>query len=153
MISSNQYQDIEIQQNSDFQNVITFDAAHTILTTMKYAAVIIKDYNHTAFTGPEKSNNQVGVAAANDNWQSGTVSKVHFDVVANRAAKTVTLTLPAEATQYFPDNFEGHWDLVEKDDQANDAWVKHIQGDVIISNGAVQLSFYFTPSISGIGGG
>ena len=153
MISSNQYQDIEIQQNADFQNVITLDDSFTMGATHKYAAVIVTDYNHTSFTGPEKTNNQVGVAAADDNWVSGTVSKVHFDVVANQDAKTVTLTLPAEASQHFLDDFEGQWDLVEKDDQANDAWVRHIQGDVVISKGAVKLSFYFTSSISGLGGG
>ena len=73
---------------------------------------------------------------------------MHFDVVADRSAGTITLTLPAEAIQYFEDDFEGYWDLVEKDDQAQDAWVRHIQGDVIISKGATKLTHTFTASVS-----
>tara|TARA_R100000152_G_C6652083_1_gene93407 strand:+ start:75 stop:542 length:468 start_codon:yes stop_codon:yes gene_type:complete len=154
MISSNQYQDIELQQNADFTNVITLDSSYTMTSDMKYAAVIVKDYKHSAFTGPGKTGNGVnGTPADNDQWASGNQNEVHFDVVANRAAKTITLTLPAEAIQHFNDDFEGHWDLVEKNDLTNDKWVRHIQGDVIISKGATKLTHTFTASVSGIGGG
>jgi hypothetical protein len=148
MISANQYQDIELQQNADFTNVITLDSSHTMTSNMKYAAVIVKDYNHSSFTGPGKSQGTDGTAASNDVWASGSQNEVHFDVVADRSAGTITLTLPAEAIQYFDDNFEGYWDLVEKDDQAADAWVRHIQGDVIISKGATKLTHTFTASVA-----
>jgi hypothetical protein len=148
MISSNQYQDIEIQQNADFTNVITLDSSHTMTSNHKYAAVIVTDYAHSAFTGPGKSQGTDGTAASNDAWASGSQNEVHFDVVADRSAGTITLTLPAEAIQHFDDDFEGHWDLVEKDDQAADAWVRHIQGDVIIAKGATKLTHTFTASVA-----
>ena len=33
MISANQYQDIELQQNADFSNVITFDKTSSVYLT------------------------------------------------------------------------------------------------------------------------
>jgi hypothetical protein len=149
MISQNQYADIELQQNADFQMTITLDSSHTMTSNHKYAAVIVKDYKHSAFTGPAKTNNGHvnGTASANDTWGSGSQNEVHFDIVADRGDGTVVLTLPAEAIQYFDDDFEGHWDLVEQDDQAQDAWVRHIQGDVYISKAATKLSHTFTASV------
>jgi hypothetical protein len=147
MISANQYQDIELQQNADFSNVITFDDTHTMLSTMSYAAVIIKDYDHTSFTGPNKTTGTDGTASGSDVWASGSVTEVHFDVVADRSSNAVTLTLPAEAIQYFADDFEGYWDLVEKDSAGGGAYVRQIQGDVVISKGAVKLDMTFTDSV------
>ena len=148
MISANQYQDIELQQNADFSNVITFDNTHTMLTTMSYSAVIVTDYDHTSFTGPNKTIGTDGVAGGSDVWASGSVTKVHFDVVADRSSNTVTLTLPAEAIQFFADDFEGQWDLVEKDSAGGGAYVRQIQGDVVISKGAVKLDMQFTNSVA-----
>ena len=148
MISQNQYSDIELQQNADFQMTITLDSSHTMTTNHKYAAVIVKDYEHSAFTGPGKSQGTNGTAASNDTWASGSQNEVHFDIVADRGDGTVVLTLPAEAIQHFDDDFEGHWDLVEKDDQSADAWVRHIQGDVYISKAATKLTHTFTASVA-----
>ena len=148
MISQNQYADIELQQNADFQMTITLDSSHTMTSNHKYAAVIVKDYKHSSFTGPGKSQGTDGTAASNDVWASGSQNEVHFDIVADRGDGTVVLTLPAAAIQYFDDDFEGHWDLVEKDDQAADAWVRHIQGDVYISKAATKLTHTFTASVA-----
>lgn len=139
MISSNQYQDIEIQQHSDFTNTITFDVAHTMLTTFKYAAVIAKDYDHTAFSGPNKATGTDGTYANDDVWNQASVNVVQFDLIADISAKTVTLTLPAEATRFFTDDFEGVWDLVEMDDITNDVYIRQIQGDVVISKGVTRI--------------
>jgi hypothetical protein len=150
MISANQYQDIEIQQNADFQNVITLDDSFTMTSDYKYAAVIVADYTHSAFTGPGKTTGTNGTATSNDVWASGSRNEVYFDVVADISAGTITLTLPAEAIQFFDDDFEGHWDLVEKNDPdgGTDAWVKHIQGDVVIAKGATKLSHTFTVAVA-----
>lgn len=147
MISANQYQDLELQQNSDFSATIEFDDTHTMSSTMSYAAVIVTDYDHTSFTGPNKTTGTDGTASGSDVWESGTVTEVHFDVVADRNANSVVITLPAEAIQYFADDFEGYWDLVEKDSAGGDAYIRQIQGDVVISKGAVQLDMQFTDSI------
>ena len=154
MISSNQYQDIEIQQNADFQNVITLDSSFTMDSDHKYAAIIVTDYDNSTFTGPDKTTGTDGISGSSDAWSSGSVDEVYFDVVADISAGTITLTLPSEASQYFSDDFEGHWDLVEKDEQSppanvtQNAWVRHIQGDVIISKGAVKLNHTFTASVA-----
>jgi len=150
MISANQYQDLELQQNSDFSATISFDTTHTMSSTMSYAAVIIKDYDHTAFTGPQKTEDSQGVngtASGSDEWESANVTEVYFDIVADRSANSVVITLPAEAIQYFADDFEGYWDLVEKDSSGGGAYVRQIQGDVVISKGAVKITDTFTDSV------
>ena len=43
MITNETYQDIQILQNHDFQNVITFDTSHGMDALYKYAAVIAID--------------------------------------------------------------------------------------------------------------
>ena len=142
MISANQYQDIEIQQGADFENVITFETSHGMDTDKQFVGKIQKDFANSTFTGPQKSNNTVGTQANNDNWESATVTQIYFDLVASVSGNTVTLTLPAEATQYFTDDFEGVWELVEKDVAvaANPIYTRHIQGDVVISKSAIQLN-------------
>lgn len=148
MISANQYQDLELQQNSDFSATISFDTTHTMSSTMSYAAVIIKDYDHTSFTGPSKTTGTNGTASGSDVWESGSVNQVYFDIVADRSANSVVITLPAEAIQYFADDFEGYWDLVEKDSAGGGAYIRQIQGDVVISKGAVKISSHtFTDSV------
>ena len=51
------------------------------------------------------------------------------------------MSLPAEATQHFIDGFEGVWELLEKDvtTTANPIYTRQIQGDVVISNSAIQV--------------
>ena len=53
-----------------------------------------------------------------------------------------------ESLQDTISTFECYCDLVEKDYQAADAWVRHIQGDVIISKGATKLTHTFTASVA-----
>ena len=148
MISSNQYQDIEILQSSDFTNVITFDSTHTMNTNKQFVGKIQKDFANSTFTGPQKTGANggvVGTQANNNVWESATVTQTYFDVVASVSGNTVTLTLPAEATQYFTDDFEGVWELLEKDvtTAANPIYTRQIQGDVVISKSAIQLDNTF----------
>jgi len=146
MISSNQYQDIEIQQSSDFENIITFDSTHTMNTNKTFVGKIQKDYANSVFTGPVKDNNTVGTQANNDNWISASnVTEIQFDLIGSVSGNTVTLSLPAEATQHFTDGFEGVWELLEKDvtTSANPIYTRQIQGDVVISDSAIQLTDTF----------
>ena len=142
MISANQYQDIEIQQGADFENQITFDVSHGMDAQKQFVGKIQKDFANSTFTGPKKNNNTVGTQANDDSWiENSTITEIQFDLVASVTGKTVTLTLPAEATQFFTDDFEGVWELVEKDvtTAANPIYTRHIQGDVVISKGMIQL--------------
>ena len=142
MISANQYQDIEIQQGADFENVITFEVSHGMDAQKEFVGKIQKDFANSTFTGPKKVNNAYGTQANDDNWQSNSsITEIQFDLVASISGRTVTLTLPAEATQHFTDDFEGVWELVEKDVtvNANPVYTRHIQGDVVISKGMIQL--------------
>lgn len=207
MISANQYQDIEIQQGADFENVITFETSYGMSTYKQFVGKIQKDFANSSFTGPKKTNDNIGteiniadatcditdgspnvtmdstanikagmkitgsgltgttvqsitnsttfVASSNssvtgtnvtltfnDTWASDSnITEIQFDLVASVDGKSVTLTLPAEATQYFTDDFEGVWELVEKDttSSTNPIYTRHIQGDVVISKGMIQL--------------
>jgi hypothetical protein len=147
MISSNQYQDIEIQQSSDFTNVITFDSTHTMDAERYFVGKIQIDFANSTFTGPQKTganSGVVGTEGSNDVWESATVTQTYFDVVASISGNTVTLTLPAEATQYFTDDFEGVWELLEKDTTGSGVtYTRQIQGDVLISKSAIQLDNTF----------
>jgi hypothetical protein len=147
MISSNQYQDIEIQQSSDFTNVITFDSTHTMDAERHFVGKIQIDFANSTFTGPQKTganSGVVGTEGSNDVWESATVTQTYFDVVASISGNTVTLTLPAEATQYFTDDFEGVWELLEKDTTGSGVtYTRQIQGDVLISKSAIQLDNTF----------
>ena len=147
MISSNQYQDIEIQQSSDFTNVITFDSTHTMDAERHFVGKIQIDFANSTFTGPQKTganSGVVGTEGSNDVWESATVTQTYFDVVASISGNTVTLTLPAEATQYFTDDFEGVWELLEKDTTGRGVtYTRQIQGDVLISKSAIQLDNTF----------
>lgn len=141
MITNESYQDIQVLQGHDFQNIVTFDDTHTMVTGMTYSAVISKDKAHTAFTGPEKTSGTKGTQANDDVWASGSVTVVHFDLIASRGGNSVTLSLPGEATQYFTDDFEGVWDLVEKDTTtSNTVYIRQLQGDVLISAGATRIT-------------
>ena len=148
MISSNQYQDIEIQQSSDFENIVTFDSTHTMNTNKTFVGKIQKDFANSTFTGPQKTGANSGVVgtwAHNNVWESATVTQTYFDLIASVSGNTVTLTLPAEATQYFTDGFEGVWELLEKDltTANNPIYTRQIQGDVVISDSAIQLTDTF----------
>ena len=149
MITNETYQDIQILQNHNFQNVITFDDTHTMTATMSYSAVISLDKKHTQFTGPAKGTGTKGTRSSNDEWISDTdATRILFDLVADRSAKTVTLTLPAEATKLFTDDFEGVWDLVQKDTSTDpDEYVRQIQGDVVVSASVTGTTDTFTASV------
>ena len=149
MIRNETYQDIQILQGHNFENIVTFDSTHVMTANMRYAAVIVKDMNRSSFTGPNKTNNADGVRASDDTWASGSVTVVHCDIVADRSENTVNIKLPAEATQHFTDSFEGHWELLEKDTSTDpDTYVRQIQGDVVISNAAASLTDTFTTSVA-----
>lgn len=135
MITNETYQDIQILQNHDFQNVITFDSTHGMDSNYSYAAVIAIDKEHTSFQGPK---------ANGGTWSQDAVSVVPFTIEADVTAKTVTMTLPAQATRFFTDTFEGVWDLVEYKTDSPAHYVRQIQGDVVVSAGATRLTDTFT---------
>jgi|TARA_R110002051_G_scaffold177353_1_gene247229 hypothetical protein len=127
MIQAEAYQDIQILQDSDFENVITFDSTHDMVGK-SFKAYIAKDYKSTAFTGPSLSGST---------WSSDAAATRLAFIIAT-GSNSVTLTLPAEATTYFTDGWEGVWDLLEKD--ADDtSYKRQIQGDVIVSNSIAKV--------------
>ena len=95
MITTNNYQDIQIIQDADFVNTITFDDEYnTGLYT--YQAKIAKDRKSTPFA-----------------WAGSTATSVSFVITATDET-TLTLTLTAANTAKFADDFEGVWDLLSK---------------------------------------
>jgi len=139
MITSENYTDIQILQNHDFEMVITFDDLD-IKEGHYFAAVIAKDKEHSTFTGPNLSNGSYS--------SSNAMNVVELEIEADRTADTVTISLPGVATQYFTDDFEGVWDLVLKDTSGeDDVYTRQVQGDVVVSAGATRISDTFTASV------
>ena len=113
MITANNYQDIQIMQDADFVNTITFDDEYdTSLYT--YQAKIAKDRKATSFA-----------------WGAGTTTSVAFTIVKTDAT-TLTLTLTADNTKNFADDFEGVWDLLSKKSVGGEM-VRETEGDVVVS--------------------
>ena len=151
MLTNEQYKDVQIMQGAGFKMVVTMDSTHTMSDTMKYSAVIVKDKSRSQFTGPSKSQGTHGTYASNDDWVSSGVTSIHFNLVADRSAGTVTLTLPEAATRHFTDDFEGLWDLIEYDPSAGsgDQYTRHMQGDIVVSSSATSKEFdTFTATVA-----
>ena len=150
MIHNETYQDIQILQGHNFENIVTFDSTHVMSATMSYVAIIVKDKSRSTFTGPKKTTGTLGTRGGSDAWQSNnSITAIHCDIVADRSENTVNIKLPAEATQHFTDSFEGYWELLEKDTSTDpDTYVRQIQGDVVISNAAASLTDTFTTSVA-----
>ena len=115
MISINNYQDIQIIQDANFANTITFDDEYdTDLYT--YQAKIAIDRKGTPFT-------YNGVVDA--------VNDISFTIVKT-SATVLTLSLNGNQTSKFEDDFEGVWDLLSKK-TSNDTFTREIEGDVVVS--------------------
>ena len=139
MITNETYTDIQILQNHDFEVEITFDALD-IKSTDSFAAVIALDKEHTEFQGPKWGGSA---------WSQDAVNVVPLTIIADQSADTVTISLPAIATRFFTDTFEGVWELVQKDTSgAADVYTRQVQGDVVVSAGATRLSDTFTASVA-----
>lgn len=151
MLTNNEYKDIQVMQGAGFKMIVTMDSTHTMSNTMTYSSVIVKDEARTSFTGPSKTNNTQGTYALNDDWISASVSSVHFNLIADRSAGTVTLTLPEAATRHFTDDFEGLWDLIEYDPSSGsgDQYTRQMQGDVVVSPSSTsKASDTFTATVA-----
>lgn len=120
MITAEAYQDIQILQDSDFVNIISFDDTHDMVGK-SYKAYIAKDYNSTSFTGP----------VYDSGWGSGSLNRFPFTIATG--TNSVTLTIPAEITSFFEDGWEGVWDLLEKDTD-DTSYNRQMQGEVVVSN-------------------
>jgi len=115
MISINNYQDIQIIQDANFANTITFDDEYdTDLYT--YQAKIAIDRKGTPFT-------YNGVVDA--------VNDISF-TIAKTSATVLTLSLNANQTSQFEDDFEGVWDLLSKKTVGGEM-VRESEGDVVVS--------------------
>ena len=113
MITSNNYQDIQIMQDADFENIITFDDEYDT-SDYNYQAKITKDRIGTAF-----------------GWDGGTTPSVAFTIVKT-SATVLTLSLTADNTKNFDDDFEGVWDILAKKTDGG-TYTRELEGDVVVS--------------------
>ncbi len=97
-----------------------------VTTNKTWSANIVKDYDRTAFTHSGSS-----------------VNNLAMDVAGDNSAKTITLTLTAAQTQGFPDDFEGYWDIIEKDTTSGTKYTKQVEGEVIVWNSGTLTSDTF----------
>ena len=120
MITANSYQDIQIMQDADFENIISFDASAYDVNDYNYKAIIAKDRQGTAFTyNGNSSTTYVGFTITKSS--DGTTSQ------------SITLKLTASQTSKFEDDFEGVWDLIVQDDDVQSSFVREFEGDVVVS--------------------
>jgi hypothetical protein len=113
MITANNYQDVQIIQDADFENIITFDAEYDT-SLYSYQAKIAKDRVGTVF-----------------GWDGGTTPSVGFTIVKT-SATVLTLSLTADNTKNFDDDFEGVWDLLSKK-TSDSTYTRELEGDVVVS--------------------
>jgi len=115
MIQANSYQDIQVLQDAEFSNTITFDSEYDT-GDYSYQAKIAADSKNTPFTYD-------GVVDA--------VNDISFTIV--KTSETVlTLSLNANQTSKFEDDFEGVWDLLSKR-TSNSTFTRELAGDVVVS--------------------
>ena len=115
MIQVNNYQDIQIIQDAEFSNSITFDSEYDT-NDYSYQAKIAADRKNTPFTYD-------GVEDA--------VNDISF-TIAKTSETVLTLSLNANQTSKFEDDFEGVWDLLSKR-TSNSTFTREIAGDVVVS--------------------
>ena len=120
MISANTYQDIQIMQDADFINIISFDTDTYNTDDYNYKAIIAKDREGTSFTYNGIPTTYVGF----------TITKASEE---DPPVQTVTLKLTAAETAKFEDDFEGVWDLIVQDDDVQSSFVREFEGDVVVS--------------------
>lgn len=114
MIELEQYQDIQIIQNTDFENTITFEAPHNT-SNYDYKVVIAPDYASGA-----------------------TYTLTVGDGLTKTNATTLTMKLTDAQTDDFADNYEGVWELVSKK-TSDGTLTRELQGDVVVSPGLVPV--------------
>jgi len=113
LITTNNYKDIQIIQDANFVNIVTFnDEYDTDLYT--YESNIAKDREGTSFA-----------------WGGSTATSVSF-VIETTDETTLTLTLTAANTAKFADDFEGVWDLLSKKNTGGEM-TRELEGDVVVS--------------------
>ena len=126
--TSRTFANIELKQGEDYELVITMDSSW-VTTNKTWAANIFKDYDRTSFTHSGSS-----------------VAIVAMDVAGDNSAKTITVTLTAAQTQGFPDDFEGYWDIIERDTTSGSSpgkYTKEVEGEVIVWNAGTSINDTF----------
>ena len=109
---------IVLKQSEDYELIITMDSTYTT-TNKTYQAKVVKDFDGTSFTHSGSS-----------------VTSVSGTVAADNSAKTITVSFTAAQTQGFPNNFEGYWDLLEKDTTSGTKYTRQAEGEVDVLNSA-----------------
>ena len=115
MITAEQYQDIQIMQNTDFENTITFADTHDT-DDYDYRVIIAKDFSSSADITLTVG---AGLTKTSDH--------------------VLTMTIADTVTDDLADNYEGVWELVSKKTSGGKL-TREIQGDVVVSPGLVKVT-------------
>jgi hypothetical protein len=114
VITAEQYQDIQIMQNTDFENTITFTSPHDT-GDYDYRVIIAQDFSSSADI-------TLTVGAG----------------LTKTSATVLTMTIADTVTDDLADNYEGVWELVSKKTSGGKL-TREIQGDVVVSPGLVTV--------------
>jgi hypothetical protein len=126
------YANIEFLQGADYVLVITMDSG-TAFTNKTYRATVVRDASGTDFTG-STSTGKLEITET----ETSNVGQV---ITAGGGSSTPTITVKfyGTVTDDLPDDFEGYWDLVEKDVSSTTAghaaiYTRQMEGDVVVRN-------------------
>ena len=129
------FANIEILQGADYEMTITLDSA---TTNKSYMMTICKDYTGSTDFGGRTDGAGTSSAPYRTQITEADVETLGKLVAADSGTTyTVTLFLYAQWTETLEDDFDGFWELVERDATTTpDSYARIAQGEVYVSKTA-----------------
>ena len=121
------YANIEILQGADYQMVLTLDNA---TANKSYLMVVRKDYTGNVDFG---GSNSGGAPYRTEIFETNQADTGKLTASDSGTTYTVTIDLYAQWTETLDDDFDGYWELVEKD---NTSYSRIAQGEFHVNNSA-----------------
>ena len=145
------FANMEILQGADFEMIITLDTPTKIYDAngnldstygsagKGYMLTICKDFTGaTDFSGSNSGGApyRTEIHETNDD-NYGKLTATDSNGIATDSVHTIKINLYAVWTESLPDDFDGYWELVERDrSKTPDAYARIAQGEIYISKSA-----------------
>ena len=129
------FANIEILQGADYEMTITLDSA---TANKSYMMTICKDYTgSTDFGGRQNGDGSSSSPYRTEITEVDQASIGKLVDTDSGTTYTVTLYLYAQWTETLDDDFDGFWELVERDATTNpDSYSRIAQGEIYVSKSA-----------------
>jgi hypothetical protein len=127
------YANIEILQGADYEITVTLDDN---TDSKSYMVTICKDYTGaTDFTGSTDGDGTSSNPYRTQITEANVVNR--GQLVTSNGTKTVQLKLYAQWTQLLSDDFDGFWEMVERNATTSpDTYTRIAQGEIYLSKTA-----------------